>query len=82
MPILGHEPLETLARDIFQAIRVPPAGAACNRGRHVIGDVASLFSLHESPTLGCHSKHVILCKAGRREVIKVGAKGRPRRVAR
>lgn len=28
MPILGHEPLETLARDIFQAIRVPPAGAA------------------------------------------------------
>ncbi len=28
MPILQHEPLETLARDIFQAIRVPPAGAA------------------------------------------------------
>lgn len=28
MPILQHEPLETLARDIFQAIQVPPAGAA------------------------------------------------------
>jgi uncharacterized oxidoreductase len=28
MPILQHEPLETLAHDIFQAIRVPPAGAA------------------------------------------------------
>jgi uncharacterized oxidoreductase len=28
MPTLQHEPLETLARDIFQAIRVPPAGAA------------------------------------------------------
>ena len=28
MPILGHEPLETLAREIFQAIRVPPGGAA------------------------------------------------------
>jgi len=28
MPILQHEPLESLARDIFQAIRVPPTGAA------------------------------------------------------
>ncbi|MBI2000025.1 MAG: Ldh family oxidoreductase [candidate division NC10 bacterium] len=28
MPILHHEPLETLAHDIFQAIKVPPAGAA------------------------------------------------------
>ena len=28
MPILRHEPLERLAREIFQAIRVPPAGAA------------------------------------------------------
>ncbi len=27
MPTLRHEPLETLAREIFQAIRVPPAGA-------------------------------------------------------
>jgi len=27
MPILGCEPLEALARNIFQAIRVPPAGA-------------------------------------------------------
>jgi len=28
MPILQHEPLESLTRDIFQAIRVPPTGAA------------------------------------------------------
>ena len=28
MPILKCEPLETLARDVFQAITVPPAGAA------------------------------------------------------
>ncbi|OGB91606.1 MAG: hypothetical protein A3H39_03830 [candidate division NC10 bacterium RIFCSPLOWO2_02_FULL_66_22] len=28
MPILHHEPLETLARGIFQAIQVPPPGAA------------------------------------------------------
>ncbi len=28
MPTLHHEPLETLAHDIFQAIKVPPAGAA------------------------------------------------------
>jgi uncharacterized oxidoreductase len=28
MPTLRHEPLETLARDIFRAIRVPPDGAA------------------------------------------------------
>jgi len=28
MPILGHEPLETLAREIFQAIHVPRDGAA------------------------------------------------------
>ncbi len=28
MPTLGHEPLERLTRDIFQAIRVPPTGAA------------------------------------------------------
>ena len=28
MPILGCEPLETLAREIFQAIQVPAAGAA------------------------------------------------------
>lgn len=28
MPILGYEPLETLAREIFQAIRVPRDGAA------------------------------------------------------
>jgi uncharacterized oxidoreductase len=28
MPTLKHEPLESLARDIFQAITVPPAGAA------------------------------------------------------
>ena len=28
MPILGCEPLETLAREIFQAIHVPAAGAA------------------------------------------------------
>jgi LDH2 family malate/lactate/ureidoglycolate dehydrogenase len=28
MPILGCEPLETLAREIFQAIQIPPAGAA------------------------------------------------------
>lgn len=27
MPIVGHEPLETLAREIFQAIRVPRDGA-------------------------------------------------------
>jgi len=28
MPTLRHEPLEALTRDIFQAIRVPPTGAA------------------------------------------------------
>ena len=28
MPTLHHEPLERLTRDIFQAIRVPPTGAA------------------------------------------------------
>src|SRR3972149_602299 len=28
MPILHHEALETLARGIFQAIQVPPPGAA------------------------------------------------------
>ncbi|MBI4736126.1 MAG: Ldh family oxidoreductase [candidate division NC10 bacterium] len=28
MPTLHHKPLETLAHDIFQAIKVPPAGAA------------------------------------------------------
>lgn len=28
MPTLKHEPLEALAKDIFQAIKVPPAGAA------------------------------------------------------
>ena len=28
MPIVRHEPLEALTRDIFQAIRVPPTGAA------------------------------------------------------